>query len=219
MPSYFIMACDYFFCLFIFQGTLSCPCVHALLTLIAFKNQMVPSLVFCFTLSTKWWHISVFSQYLNFNHICLNTFSWAAMIIPSFSLHKHPFFVKPQDTLPFKTSVRCKMWDLYLLPEEIFLPAPKTLRPHSTLSSLRVLRSCSTRSQIRWPSRKQGWLVYRNSHYGYNMRRSRSKAKTRVDYVCIYSSRRSFFLENHTREGKGREKQKKKGGRNEDKTK
>ena len=76
------------------------------------------------------------------------------MIIPFFSLHKLPFFVKPQDTLPFTTSVRRKMWDLYLLPEEIFLPAPKTLRPHSTLSSLGVLRSCSTRSQM--PSRKQG---------------------------------------------------------------
>ena len=215
MPSYFIMACDYFFCLFIFQGTLSCRCVYALLTLMRLRIRWYQVLFFA-SHCLRSGDISVF---LNFNHICLNTFSWAAMIIPSFSLHKHPFFVQPQDTLPFTTSVRCKMWDLYLLPEEIFLPAPKTLRPHSTLSSLRVLRSCSTRSQIRWPSRKQGWLVCRNSHYGYNMRRSRSKAKTRVDYVCIYSSRRSFFFENHTSEGKGKEKQKKKGVRNEDKTK
>ena len=57
-----------------------------------------------------------------------------------------------------------------------------------------------------------------NPHYGYNMRRSHSKAKTRVDYVCISSST-EIFLENHTSEGKGKEKQKKKGWRNEDKTK
>lgn len=50
------------------------------------------------------------------------------------------------------------------------------------------------------------------------MRRSHSKAKTRVDYVCIYSSTEIFF-QNHTSEGKGKEKQKKKGWRNEDKTK
>ena len=207
------------FCWFIFQGILSFRSVHAFANLTAFKNQMVPSLVFRFTLSTKWRHISVFSRYLDFNDICLNTFSWSAMIIPSFSLHKHPFFVKPQDTLPFTTSVRLKMWDLYLLPGEIFFPAAKTLRPHSTLSLLRVLRSCSTRSQIRWPSRKQGWLVCRNPHYGYNMRRSHNKAETRVDYVCIYSSWRSFFfIENHTSEGKGKEKKKKKGGRNEEKS-
>ena len=167
MPSYFTMACDYF--LFVhFPGNFIVSVCSRFANLTAFKNQMVPSLAFCFTLSTKWWHISVFSRYLNFNHICLNTFSWAAMIIPSFSLHKHPFFVKPQDSLPFTTSVRRKMWDLYLLPEEIFPPAAKTLRPHSTLSSLRVLRSCSTRGQIRWPLRKQGWLVFRNPHYGYN---------------------------------------------------
>ena len=178
---------------------------------------MVPSLVFA-SHCLRRGDISVF---LNSNHICLNTFSWAAMIIPSFSLNKHSFFVKPQATLSFTTSVRLKMWDLYLLPEEIFLPAPKTLRPYSTLSSLRVLRSCSTRSQIRWSSRKQGWLVCRNPQYGYNMRRSHRKAETRVDYVRIYSSRRSFFffLENHTSEDKGKEKQKKKEGRNEEKTK
>lgn len=179
---------------------------------------MVPSLVFA-SHCLRRGDISVF---LNSNHICLNTFSWAAMIIPSFSLHKHSFFVKPQATLSFTTSVRLKMWDLYLLPEEIFLPAPKTLRPYSTSSSLRVLRSCSTRSQIRWSSRKQGWLVCRNPQYGYNMRRSHRKAETRVDYVRIYSSRRSFFfffLENHTSEDKGKEKQKKKEGRNEEKTK
>ena len=179
---------------------------------------MVPSLVFA-SHCLRRGDISVF---LNSNHICLNTFSWAAMIIPSFSLHKHSFFVKPQATLSFTTSVRLKMWDLYLLPEEIFLPAPKTLRPYSTLSSLRVLRSCSTRSQIRWSSRKQGWLVCGNHQYGYNMRRSHRKAETRVDYVRIYSSRRSFFfffLENHTSEDKGKEKQKKKEGRNEEKTK
>ena len=151
---------------------------------------MVPSLVFA-SHCLRRGDISVF---LNSNHICLNTFSWAAMIIPSFSLHKHSFFVKPQATLSFTTSVRLKMWDLYLLPEEIFLPAPKTLRPYSTLSSLRVLRSCSTRSPIRWSSRKQGWLVCRNPQYGYNMRRSHRKAETRVDYVRIYSSRRSFFF-------------------------
>ena len=178
---------------------------------------MVPSLVFA-SHCLRRGDISVF---LNSNHICLNTFSWAAMIIPSFSLHKHSFFVKPRATLSFTTSVRLKMWDLYLLPEEIFLPAPKTLRPYSTLSSLRVLRSCSTRSQIRWSSRKQGWLVCRNPQYGYNMRRSHRKAVTRADYVRIYSSRRSFFffLENHTSEDKGEEKQKKKEGRNEEKTK
>ena len=142
------------------------------------------------------------------------------MIISFFSLQKHPFFVKPQDTLSFTTSVRHKMWNLYLLPEEIFIPVAKTLRPYSTLSSLRVLRSCSTRSQIRWSSRKQGWLVCRNPQYGYNMRRSHRKAETRVDYVRIYSSRRKFFFfENHTSEDKGKEKQKKKGGRNEEKTK
>ena len=178
---------------------------------------MVPSLVFA-SHCLRRGDISVF---LNSNHICLNTFSWAAMIIPSFSLHKHSFFVKPQATLSFTTSVRLKMWDLYLLPEEIFLPAPKTLRPYSTLSSLRVLRSCSTRSQIRWSSRKQGWLVCGNHQYGYNMRRSHRKAETRVDYVRIYSSRRSFFFffVNYTCEDKGKEKQKKKEGRNEEKTK
>ena len=177
---------------------------------------MVPSLVFA-SHCLRRGDISVF---LNSNHICLNTFSWAAMIIPSFSLHKHSFFVKPQATLSFTTSVRLKMWDLYLLPEEIFLPAPKTLRPYSTLSSLRVLRSCFTRSQIRWSSRKQGWLVCRNPQYGYNMQRSHRKAETRVDHVRIYSSRRKcFFLENHTSEDKGKEKQKQKGWRNEEKTK
>ena len=41
------------------------------------------------------------------------------MIIPSFSLHKYPFFVKPQDSLAFTTSVRRKMWDLYFLAEDI----------------------------------------------------------------------------------------------------
>ena len=134
MPSScFTVACDFFFS-FIFQETLSRRCVHALLTLTAFKNQMVPSLVFYFTLSTKWWHISVFKLQ---SHMSKHFF-WAAMIISSFSLHKHPLFVKIQDTLPFTTSVRRKMWDLYVLPEEIFLPAPKTLRPHSTLSWLRV---------------------------------------------------------------------------------
>ena len=178
---------------------------------------MVPSLVFA-SHCLRRGDISVF---LNSNHICLNTFSWAAMIIPSFSLHKHSFFVKPRATLSFTTSVRLKMWDLYLLLEEIFVPAPKTLRPYYTLSSLRVLRPCSTRSQIRWSSRKQGWLVCRNPQYGYNMRRSHRKAETRVDYVRTYSSRRSFFffLENHTSEDKGKEKQKKKEGRNEEKTK
>ena len=166
-----------FFCLFIFLWTLSFRCVHALLTLITFKNQMVPSLVFCFTLSTKWWHISVFKLQSH--------------------MSKHFFPDPPRSFLPFPSTNIPSLSN-----PKIAYPSQRPLGVKcgtyiSSLSSLRILRSCSMRSQIRWPSRKQGWLVCRNPHYRYNMRRSHSKAKTRVDYVCIYSSRRSFFWKSH----------------------